>query len=220
MAIFIKDHPILIIISLLFALLAVLVTSGNTIQFDEAGVLLLRTAEDTSIPIGGEARINFVYALTHLGDSKTLAVITVLIVSYLFYAREQVAAKWFLIAAAGSFIITALSKYFFGRDRPDIVEQFATATSGSFPSGHTLRSAVVYALIAYLFTQTRFCDQKRVIIISVLALSVIAVNGITRVYLGVHWPTDIIGAWLIAVFWLLLCKKGYDKACVKSQEIK
>ncbi|WP_262695157.1 phosphatase PAP2 family protein [Kordiimonas aquimaris] len=218
MVIFIKNHPFLIVISFLFALLAILVTSGSTIQFDEAGVLLLRTAGDTSVPIGGEARIDFVYALTHLGDSKTLAVITILIVGYLFYAREYVAAKWFLIAAAGSFIITALSKYFFGRDRPDIVEQFATATSGSFPSGHTLRSAVVYALISYLLMQTRFFDQKK--IIGILTLAVIAVNGVTRVYLGVHWPTDIIGAWLIAIFWLLLCKKGYDRACIKSQEIE
>jgi undecaprenyl-diphosphatase len=213
---FIKKHPLLVSILALFAALAVLVVSGNTIWFDEAGVLLLRSNDNTDVPIGGIGQIDLVNMLTHLGDSVTLAVITLLIVAYLLYRNERVAALWFLIAASGSFIITALSKYLFGRDRPDIVEQFASATSGSFPSGHTLRSAVVYALIAYLLVQTKFGDHKK--IMTLLAMLIIAVNGITRVYLGVHWPTDILGAWLIAGFWLLLCKTGYERACANGEE--
>lgn len=215
MVTFVKKHPFILLSSLLFAVLAVLVVTGNTVQFDKAGVLLLRKNSDTSVPIGGVDQIDFIYALTHLGDSVTLAIITLAIVAYLFYRNERIAAAWFLVAAAGSFIITALSKFLFGRDRPDIVEQFAVATSDSFPSGHTLRSAVVYALIAYLLAQTKFCDQKKTM--CVLALAVIFVNGVTRVYLGVHWPTDILGAWLIAVFWLLLCKRGYERSCTNAE---
>ena len=205
---FVRDHRILCLFAGLFAVLALLVTQGHTVTMDELGVLLVRgenQAEDFVSKLVGN--------LTHLGDSITLAIIALITVGVLVWKKEGLAAKWFLFAAAGSFIITAISKWAFGRDRPEIVEQFASASSASFPSGHTLRSAVVYALLAFIVTRT--ASQRANMIIYGAAAAIIIANGLSRVYLGVHWPTDVIGAWLIAGFWLVLCKNGYDRSCEK-----
>lgn len=204
----VRDHRVLCLFAGLFAVLALLVTQGHTVTLDEFGVLLVRgenQAEDFLSKLIGN--------LTHLGDSITLAIIALFTVGVLIWKKEGLAARWFLFAAAGSFIITAISKWAFGRDRPEVVEQFASATSASFPSGHTLRSAVVYALLAFIVTRT--ASQRANMVIYFTAAAVIIANGLSRVYLGVHWPTDVIGAWLIAGFWLLLCKKGYDNSCAK-----
>lgn len=209
---FVRDHRILCLFAGLFAVLALLVTQGHTVTMDEIGVLLVRgenQAEDFFSKLVGN--------LTHLGDSITLAIIALVTVGVLIWKKESLAAKWFLFAAAGSFIITAISKWAFGRDRPEIVEQFASASSASFPSGHTLRSAVVYALLAFIVTRT--ASQRANMIIYGAAAAIIIANGLSRVYLGVHWPTDVIGAWLIAGFWLVLCKNGYDRSCEKRDSL-
>lgn len=205
---FVRDHRFLCLIALIFFALSVLVTQGMTVPLDEFGVLLVRGQNSA-----GDFLTALVSNLTHLGDSVILAIVALLTVSILMMKQQKLAAYWFMLAASGSFIITAISKWMFGRERPDIVEQFATATSGSFPSGHTLRSAVIYALLAYVFARTRSSSNN--MIIYGVAVAVIFANGLSRVYLGVHWPTDVLGAWLIAGFWLLLCKSGYDRSCAR-----
>lgn len=205
---FVRDHKTLCLFAVTFVMLALLVTQGWTGTIDELGVLAVRGGREA-----GDMITAIVANLTHLGDSVTLAIIAVGTIGVLLLKGEKLAAGWFLAAASGSFIITAVSKWAFGRARPEIVEQFASATSGSFPSGHTLRSAVVYALIAYLIARSRPNNSNT--IIYCFAAAVIIINGVSRVYLGVHWPTDVIGAWLIAGFWLLLCKSGYEQSLAK-----
>ena len=203
-----RNRTLLLLPVGLFACLAFLVTQGYTAKIDEDGILLLRG--NTPTAIAGDFWQTLVAGLTHLGDSIVLAAISVITVGLLYWRNQKQAAHWFLLAAGGSFVITAAAKWAFGRDRPEIVEQIVSASSASFPSGHTLRSAVVYSLLAYLCLKV---SSKRMnYIIFAIASCIILINGISRVYLGVHWPTDIVGAWLIAGFWLLLCKSGYDRA--------
>ncbi len=202
-----RNRALLILPVGLFVCLAFLVMQGYTAKFDENGILLLRGNSPTVIV--GDFWQTLVASLTHLGDSIVLAVISLITIGVLYWRNEKQAAHWFLLAAAGSFIITAVAKWTFGRDRPEIVEQIVSASSASFPSGHTLRSAVIYSLLAYLLLKV--CPKKLNYVIFSIASGVILMNGISRVYLGVHWPTDIVAAWLIAGFWLLLCKVGYDR---------
>ncbi len=202
-----RNHALLLLPVGLFVCLAFLVTQGYTAKFDENGILLLRGNSPTVI--AGDFWQTLVAGLTHLGDSIVLAAISLITVGVLYWRKEKQAAHWFLVAAAGSFIITAITKWAFGRDRPEIVEQIVSASSASFPSGHTLRSAVVYSLLAFLLLKVS--PKKLNYIILIVASGIILMNGVSRVYLGVHWPTDIVAAWLIAGFWLLLCKVGYDK---------
>lgn len=203
-----QNRALLLLPVALFVCLAFLVSQGYTEKFDETGILLLRGNSPTVV--AGDFWQTLVANLTHLGDSIFLALITIVTVCLLYWRNEKQAAHWFLLAAAGSFIITAVAKWAFGRDRPEIVDQIVSASSASFPSGHTLRSAVVYSLLAYLLL--KISPKKLNYVIFIIASGIILMNGISRVYLGVHWPTDIVAAWLIAGFWLLLCKLGYDKA--------
>ncbi len=202
-----RNSVLLVVTGGLFVCLAALVMLGYTSTIDENGVMALRGGSPTVIE--GDFWQTLVAALTHLGDSIVLGVLTVIAVAVLIQRNQKHAAKWFLITAAGSFIITAVAKWAFGRDRPEIVEQIVSASSAAFPSGHTLRSAVVYSLLAYLLIKVS--SQKLNKLIITIAFTIILINGISRVYLGVHWPTDIVGAWLIAGFWLTLCKFGYDR---------
>ncbi len=206
--IFSHNHKILCFLVVTFVMLALLVTQGWTGAVDELGVVAVRGGRSA-----GDTITAVIANLTHLGDSITLAVIALGTVGFLLLKGERLAAGWFMAAASGSFIITAISKWAFGRARPEVVEQFASASSASFPSGHTLRSAVVYALIAYLIARSRPSNSN--VIIYCFAATIIIMNGVSRVYLGVHWPTDVLGAWLIAGFWLLLCKNGYEQSCAK-----
>lgn len=193
------------ILLVLFAGLAALVMLGQTQSFDEAGVLALRQGMEP----GGGTLMAITAQVTHLGDSITLAILALAAIGYMVARGEKLTAFHCFMTAAGAFLITAGAKAAFGRARPDIVEQFATATSASFPSGHTLRSAVVFSLIAYLLLQTPLKAHKTLILL--VAGLLIVVNGVSRVYLGVHWPTDILGAWLIAAAWFLICTAFYER---------
>lgn len=204
-----RNMLFLVLIAFAFAALAILIKSGHTAVFDEKGVMLLRGNSPTVIV--GDFWQSLIANVTHLGDSLFLAIISIVAIAVLIARKEKVAAYWFLASASGSFVITAISKWAFGRERPEVVEQIVSASSASFPSGHTLRSAVVYSLIAYLIV-TRLESKNTNIIVITMISGIILINGISRVYLGVHWPTDILGAWLIAIFWLFVCKRGYDKA--------
>lgn len=204
-----KSHRWMVAFFVLFVVLAILVIGGFTSVFDEAGVLLFRTQADPNTPVGGSNLAFLITNLTHLGDSIVLAAISLVAVAFLYRKQGTHAAIWFLVAASGSFIITAVAKAAFGRARPDIVEHLVKATSASFPSGHALRSAVVYSLVAYLLIQWKSEISKNTVII--ITLMIILMNGISRIYLGVHWPSDIVASWLIAGFWLLLTHYGYNK---------
>ena len=198
-----KIYLLMAALAVAFALLAWLVMAGQTAGVDTALLLGLRGDGEPGALMAAVAQ------LTHLGDSITLAIFTLIAVGLLLKSGQRRAALYCLFTAAGGFIITAIGKAAFGRARPDIIEQFAHATSASFPSGHTLRSAVVYSLIAYILLQSKYGGQRFAIL--VVAGALILMNGDSRVYLGVHWPTDILGSWLLAAIWLMLSHHLYSR---------
>lgn len=202
-----KGAVALLILSL--SLLSLLVKKGVTTDFDKAGVSTFRTSVDMALPFDESFVIACWRFITHFGDSLTLALLVVIATALIWWKGKKLEARWFFICASGSFIITAIGKALFGRERPDLIERFVEASSASYPSGHTLRSAVVYALIAVIISQSTFSERAKYCLITMISL-LILINGLSRVYLGVHWPTDIIGAWLSAGIWVLSCKLGYE----------
>ncbi|NQE90371.1 phosphatase PAP2 family protein [Nocardia terpenica] len=108
------------------------------------------------------------------------------------------------VATAGAGVLVVGVKHVVGRSRPPVVDHLVVETNQSFPSGHSLGSIVVIGVLAALLVLWAGRTAVRVAVVAVAAIFVAAV-GISRLYLGVHWPTDILGGWSLGGLWLVLC---------------
>jgi undecaprenyl-diphosphatase len=107
-------------------------------------------------------------------------------------------------SVAGGMIVSGLLKDVFDRPRPEIVPHLAYASSSSFPSGHSMMSAVTYLTLGALLARSHERKALKAFFLLVAALLCFMV-GVTRVYLGVHWPTDVLAGWTAGAVWALMC---------------
>lgn len=152
----------------------------------------------------GSPVIGIAQAVTVLGNGLTLTVV-VLIAFVVLLIRRHVAEALMVglgsLAASGLMVVL---KHAFERQRPPVADRLLTIDTYSFPSGHALTSTVVYGLIAVAaYRLSPWCREHRRILASVVVLPLAI--GVTRVILGVHWTTDVLGGWLIGAVWLTLC---------------
>jgi undecaprenyl-diphosphatase len=191
---------------LIFAAMAGLVTSGNVQAFDEAVLRGLRSAADPARPAGPAWLAPFAGDLTALAGTPVLTVATIVIAGWFIVRRETSMLVILLIAVIGQTLLANGFKDLFGRPRPDIVPHLAHATGFSFPSGHSASAASIYlTLAAMVASQTRSSAVRAYVFIVAVILALIV--GASRVFLGVHYPTDVIGglgfgaAWA-AIVWI------------------
>jgi undecaprenyl-diphosphatase len=126
------------------------------------------------------------------------------VVGYLLRQRAFAAMCLVLISTLGGALLSSVLKFFFGRERPDATLHLVTVHSLSFPSGHAMLSAVVYLTLGALLAQVvpRRLDKMYFIIVALVLTLLI---GLSRVYLGVHYPTDVLAGWSVGLAWALLC---------------
>ena len=192
------------ILLLAFAKLASEVGEGETRGFDTAIMLGLRTPGDTALPIGPAWLSGVLLDFTALGGTAVLALVTLVTATYLLVARKAGVALFLLFAVAGGSLLNLLMKSGFDRARPDLVAHLVKAQSSSFPSGHAMNSAIVYLTLGTLLARAVPQRALKSYVIGVAVLLTLIV-GCSRVYLGVHWPTDVIGGWAIGASWAILC---------------
>jgi undecaprenyl-diphosphatase len=131
-----------------------------------------------------------------------LAVAAILILS--LWRRSFTPAILIVAAGIGSLLMTVVGKDLIGRDRPPLVDAVPPYDlTASFPSGHTLNAVVIAGVVAYLLLLRRMTTRGRVITIVVAALFAFTI-GVSRVYLGHHWFTDVLAAWVLGAAWLAL----------------
>lgn len=140
--------------------------------------------------------------ITRLNDPDVVSVIAAVALILLLWRRCYPEAKTFVINCAGGVILSYGLKSVFGKVRPDLWQSAIEEVSFSYPSGHALGSTVLYGFLAYLFA-TRFPHLS--LLFYFIAIILIGAIGISRLYLGVHWPTDIIGGYGIGFLWLTFC---------------
>jgi len=164
----------------------------------------LRQPDDLAKPIGPAWTVEGARDLTALGGAVVLTLVTVLVLIYLLLHRAHGAALLVLCATFGGFLLSSWLKQFFDRARPAIVPHLAPAVSASFPSGHSMLSSVVYLTLGSLLARTVAPRREKIFFIAV-SLLLTSLIGFSRVYLGVHYPTDVLGGWSAGTAWALLC---------------
>lgn len=187
-----------------FVQLASEVVEGDTSAFDKQVLRTLRTAADPAVPIGPSWLKTAMIDFTALGGVAVLTLITVLAVGYLLASRKRATAGFVALSIAGGAILSAGIKSLFSRSRPEIVPHLVDVTSASFPSGHAMNSSIVYLTLAVLLARA---EDKRLIQIYLImiAIALALLIGTTRIYLGVHWPTDVLAGWSVGAIWAALC---------------
>jgi undecaprenyl-diphosphatase len=180
------------------------VAEGTTQQFDEAVLMFLRNAEDYEEPRGPYWLKSTVRDLTSLGGGPVLILLIASVLGFLLLRKEYLIALLVLFATLGGTALGQLLKNIFGRERPTIVTHLMDVGQLSFPSGHSLMSAVVYLSLAALLSRIQKRRIIRIYIFSI-ALLLTFIVGLTRIYLGVHYPTDVIGGWSVGLAWATFC---------------
>lgn len=179
------------------------VLQGETHAFDRWIVRSMRTADDPTVAIGPTWLTEAARDITALGSPAVLVLATFAAAGYLLLVHRH-HAMWIVLGAAisGQILTTSL-KTTFARERPSVVPHLTEELSASFPSGHTMMSAVVYLTLAALLMRLALRKRVKTFIVSI-AVAVTVVIGLTRMYLGVHYPTDVLAGWAGGLTWALL----------------
>jgi undecaprenyl-diphosphatase len=189
---------------LLFALLAGAVSLHLSMGFDRAIILSLRDTANIVRPLGPDWLPETMRDITSLGSVVVALGVAAILSGYFLLSGHRGAAALLFGSAVGSLLLNDLLKFAIDRPRPDAVLQTARVFSSGFPSGHATLSAVTYISAAALFG--RLCDERRTrTYLMAIAIFVVALIGFSRIYLGVHYPTDIFGGWCIGAAWVSCC---------------
>ena len=192
--------------ALLFAFLRIAseMREGETMAFDRFVILALRHPSDLAMPIGPAWLRRVALDITTLSGGTVLTGLTVVIVGYLTATRRLFQAALVASAVGGGALMSGVLKNFYHRPRPDLVAHLVEVASPSFPSGHAMNSAIVYLTLAMLLARS-FEQRAARLYVLATAIGLTLAIGFSRVYLGVHWPTDVLAGWTVGASWALLC---------------
>jgi undecaprenyl-diphosphatase len=191
-------------IVLAFATLGRAVGAGSTRAFDEAILLAMRTPGNPADPVGPLWFQEMVRDFTALGSTGVLTFMVLSIAGFLVMTRKGHAAAFVILSVGGGVLISETMKALYARARPDLVPHAAEVYSASFPSGHSMMSAVVYLTLGALVARTQANRAVKRYIVTLAVILAILV-GLSRIYLGVHWPTDVLAGWALGGAWALVC---------------
>lgn len=144
---------------------------------------------------------NLMIALTRLGNPEWVIAVVIATLVWFGLKRRYAEVVMFTIALTGAFVLNTGMKLIFAKPRPELWPRLIPETSFSFPSGHALGSMVLYGALAFLLS--KLFPQKSRIFYSVASV-VIGAIGISRLYLGVHWPTDIFAGYSVGFLWVMI----------------
>lgn len=187
-----------------FGKLAGAVLDGDTRSFDEFVLRVLRNPADLADPIGPAWLESVVRDITSLGSFSVLTIVTLSVVGYLLIDGKRAAAAFVLFAILGGAVLSELLKQIFARPRPELVAHLVDVHTASFPSGHAMSSAVTFLTLGALLSRVQSRRRLKIYLLS-LAIFLTLLVGASRVYLGVHWPTDVLAGWCAGAAWAMGC---------------
>ncbi|WP_435591106.1 phosphatase PAP2 family protein [Nocardia sp. bgisy118] len=142
--------------------------------------------------------------VSNCGDTLSMTILTVIVCAALLRVRDRMRAALVAVTALGAGLIVVIAKRLVGRERPPVADHLAVENSLSYPSGHSTGTFVVVGIVAIVLIPL----IRRPIVragVALVAVLFVAAVGASRVYLGVHWPTDVLAGWSLGALWILLC---------------
>jgi undecaprenyl-diphosphatase len=196
----------LVICGLLYAFVSLAgeVMEGDTRALDTQILTAFRKADDPATPIGPAWMETVLLDLTAIGGPTVITLVVGAVVGFLCLQTRYRTAMVVAAAAVSGEVVNQLLKQLFLRPRPDVVPHLRDVTTASFPSGHAMESAIVYLTLGVMLMRVA---ERRITKIYCLGIAVLVtlLVGISRVYLGVHYPTDVLGGWIFGFLWASIC---------------
>lgn len=186
-----------------FVALADEIREQETQGFDEAVVRALRRTDDAAIPIGPVWLRAASRDVTALGSASVLTLVVLAVCGFLAMVRHWRSMLLVLGSTVSGAVLNGALKVFFARPRPTVVPHLVEEYAPSFPSGHAMLSAIVYLTLGALLAQLTPSRWLKAYVLAVCLVLTFLV-GLTRVYLGVHYLTDVLGGWMAGLAWALL----------------
>lgn len=186
-----------------FGIVADEVTEGETVKFDNTVLMALRVPGDPATPIGPSWLPEAARDVTALGSFSVLTILVVGVVAFMALVGKRWTAVFLTGSVLSGTIVSTVLKIFFDRPRPELTG-VAKVFTASFPSGHATISAVVYLTLGAVLAEIGATRRLTIFFFSAAAFLTVII-GLSRIYLGVHYPTDVIAGWSIGSAWALLC---------------
>ncbi len=180
------------------------VIEGESRAFDEWLMLLLRSPGDNADPLGPGWLEETARDVTAFGSTFALIFISLVVFFWLLMTKRPHAALLLSIALIGGALLNYALKFLFDRPRPDLVAHGTEVFTLSFPSSHAMLSATVYLTLGVMVMRYSSALRLKIYAMSVALLLAVLV-GVSRVYLGVHWPTDVVAGWAVGAVWASAC---------------
>ena len=186
----------------LFIKVAEEMVEGDTHQIDHLILMWLRAADNANDPLGPEWLEDFARDITALGSPAVLGLIVLISSLFLLLAGNRRLSIFMTVAAGGGTLFVTALKEVFARPRPQLAPDGLFVYTASFPSGHAMVSAVVYLTLGVLIARLAPRIQLKLYIMMV-AVFLTGLVGFSRIYLGAHWPSDVLAGWAIGAAWAL-----------------
>lgn len=202
---------------LIFSAIAKLVSEGGAIALDRNLILALRNPANIADPIGPPWLEEAARDATALGSIAVVVILCGSLAGYLLLVRQRGTAFLVLISVAGGIVLNDTLKFVFDRPRPELVPYAARVFTTSFPSGHAALSSVAYLTLGALLARHAPSMGVRIYVMAI-AVALVLLVGLTRIYLGLHYPTDVLAGWCIGSAWALTCWMVAHRLQVRGQE--
>jgi undecaprenyl-diphosphatase len=180
------------------------VLEGDTQSFDEWLLRSMRRTDDPAVPIGPSWMRQLGIDATALGSVLVLALVVTAVVGFMLLQGQLAVTLLTIVATSGGVILSLTLKQIIGRVRPTVVPHLQEVTTPSFPSGHAMLSAVVYLTLGILVMQI-VKDRATKLYCLACACLLTFIVGTSRIYLGVHYPTDVLAGWMVGIGWAIAC---------------
>ncbi|MEP6622398.1 MAG: phosphatase PAP2 family protein [bacterium] len=185
-----------------FSELAEHVLAGGTQTFDVAILQWLHAHQSPMLTA-------LMIEMTYLGTGTVVMMIVIIVALFLWHTEHKHSSRLLLAATAGNILLNGALKFIYHRPRPAVFDWQTTAVSSSFPSGHAMSATVVYGTVAYLVMRLQKHHWSRVLTLGAAILLILLIC-LTRLYLGVHYPSDVIGGIIVGLAWAAFCMATFE----------